>query len=88
MSYPSAYLYELQQMMGSSTSEAEALAMADILKERGLDPQKISHSHFFAVVAEAVERAKPKIYASADRECCSFHRTGGFKDVPCGKDRL
>jgi len=57
MRYDSAYLYELQQMMGSMTSNAEAQAMADILKERGLDPQDMTDREFFALVAEAVKRA-------------------------------
>lgn len=26
---------------------------------------------------------KPKIYASEDRQCCSYHRTGGAKEIIC-----
>jgi len=61
-------LYELQQLMGSAASEAEAEAMAEMLKERGIDFREvlatqldwISDDEFFFMVRGAVRRAKRK----------------------------
>jgi len=27
--------------------------------------------------------AAPKLYGHPDRNCCSYHRTGGYRDLEC-----
>jgi hypothetical protein len=49
--------FQLIELMGSATTDAEAEAMREILKERGLDPDEMSDSEFFALIPEAIERA-------------------------------
>jgi hypothetical protein len=48
----------LIELMGSETTDAEAEAMSQILKERGLDVEEMSSEEFFALIPEAIERAK------------------------------
>lgn len=48
---------EVQIYMGIGTTEDEAAAMVEILRERGLDVNAMRDEDFFALIPEAVERA-------------------------------
>jgi len=51
---------ELMELMGSETTQAEAKAMSDLLKERTLDPDEMSDSEFFALIPDAIAKAEGK----------------------------
>lgn len=55
-------IQELMQRCGSSATEAEAVAMAQILKARGFedieDLDQLTDDEFFSLIPEAIKRAK------------------------------
>ena len=48
---------QLAEMMGNMTSDREARAMQEILKERDITPDDVNDREWSALVADAVARA-------------------------------
>ena len=55
---PAMSIQEIAERMGAATSDAEAAAMLEILRERGIDsPDQLSDEEFFALIPDAIERS-------------------------------